>query len=77
MLLIGNGARENALAEALVRGGAELYAYMAKRNPGIAKLCKGRVKVGNLKEFAVIGAYGQENHIDFAVVGPEAPLAMG
>ena len=77
VLLIGNGARENALAEALVQGGAELYAYMAKRNPGIAKLCKGRVKVGNLKEFAVIGAYGQENHIDFAVVGPEAPLAMG
>ena len=77
VLLIGNGAREHALGEALVRGGATLTAYMAKMNPGIAKLCNNNVKIGNLDNFLDIANFGNKNEVNFAVAGPEAPLAMG
>ncbi len=77
VLLIGNGAREHALGEALVRGGAELSAYMAKTNPGITRLCNNNVKIGNLDNFLDIANFGKKNKVNFAVVGPEAPLAMG
>jgi len=77
VLLIGNGAREHALGEALVRGGATLTAYMAKMNPGIANLCNNNVKIGNLDNFLDIANFGKKNEVNFAVAGPEAPLAMG
>ncbi|RLI66384.1 MAG: phosphoribosylamine--glycine ligase [Promethearchaeia archaeon] len=77
VLLIGNGAREHALAEALVKGGAELCAFMSKRNPGIAKLCNDNVKLGDLTNFSEISTFGKKNKVEFAVVGPEAPLAVG
>ena len=77
ILLIGNGAREHALAEALVRGGGNICAYMAKMNPGIAQLCQGKVEIGSLTNFSAISEFGEKNHVQFAVVGPEAPLAVG
>ncbi|MHA1719310.1 MAG: phosphoribosylamine--glycine ligase [Promethearchaeota archaeon] len=77
VLLIGNGAREHAIGEALVRGGANLSAYMGKRNPGIAKLCNDNVKIGKLDNFTDIADFGKKNNVNFAVVGPEAPLAIG
>jgi phosphoribosylamine--glycine ligase len=75
VLLIGNGAREHAIAEALVKGGAELYAYMGKRNPGIARLCNERVRVGSLEDFTSIAEFGKG--CTFAICGPEAPLTAG
>ena len=75
VILVGNGAREHALAEALVRGGATLRAFLAARNPGIIKLCNGNVKVGKLDNFEALVAFAEG--CDFAVVGPEAPLVVG
>jgi phosphoribosylamine--glycine ligase len=75
VMLIGNGAREHAIAEALVRGGAELRAYMGKRNPGIARLCNDNVKVGSLSDFTAMAEFG--NGVEFAICGPENPLAAG
>ncbi|MCF2140920.1 MAG: phosphoribosylamine--glycine ligase [Candidatus Lokiarchaeota archaeon] len=77
ILLIGNGAREHAIAEALVKGGAEICAFMAKMNPGISALCNKNVELGKLTNFAAITTFGNKNKVEFAVVGPEAPLAMG
>ncbi len=77
ILLIGNGAREHAIAEALVKGGAELLAFMAKMNPGIASLCNNNVALGKLDDFSNIINFAKENAIDFAIIGPEAPLANG
>ena len=77
VLIVGNGAREHAMSEALVKGGAELYAYMAKMNPAIARLSKKKVKIGNLNNFAEIIDFGKYNKVDFAIIGPEAPLAIG
>ncbi|MBD3185282.1 phosphoribosylamine--glycine ligase [Candidatus Bathyarchaeota archaeon] len=74
-LLIGNGAREHAIAEALVRDGASLKAFMNKYNPGIVSLCKGDYRIGKLDDFKHVSSFGKD--CDFAVVGPEAPLVVG
>ncbi len=74
-VLVGNGAREHAIAEALVRSGATLYAFMSANNPGIAKLALGHVKIASLNDFK--GLIDFAHGCDFAVVGPEAPLVVG
>lgn len=75
VLLIGHGAREHAIADALVRGGATLRAFMGARNPGITQLCNGNVKVGPLDNFESMVEFAEG--CDFAVVGPEGPLVVG
>ena len=40
VMLIGNGAREHAIATALAKADVEIHAHMERKNPGIAKLCK-------------------------------------
>ncbi|HME52429.1 MAG TPA: phosphoribosylamine--glycine ligase [Candidatus Lokiarchaeia archaeon] len=75
VLLVGNGAREHAIAEALVNGGAELRAFMNKKNPGIASLAKDDFRVDDLENFEHASAFGKD--CDFAVIGPEAPLVVG
>lgn len=73
VLLIGNGAREHAIATALVKSDVELHAHMERKNPGIAKLCKD-FTIGSTTEVKKIpDLFG----IDYAIVGPEAPLAAG
>ncbi|MGV9171985.1 MAG: hypothetical protein ACOC35_05350, partial [Promethearchaeia archaeon] len=44
-LIVGHGAREHAIAEALVNSGAELFAYMSFKNAGLDDLSKGRIRV--------------------------------
>ncbi len=77
VLLVGHGAREHALADAVVRGNGKLFAFMGKNNPGIRELAKGRVEIGKLADFQSIAEYAKKNKIDFIIIGPEAPLAMG
>ena len=78
ILLIGNGAREHAIGEALKRSSQEikLYSFMSARNPGIAQFSEG-IKIGNLTDAASIIQFAQENRINFAVIGPEGPLEAG
>lgn len=76
ILLIGNGAREHALAEALAKGGAELYAYMPLPNIGIKKLSK-IAAAGKFDDTSAVVKFARENSVELAVVGPEAPLAAG
>ncbi len=77
VIIIGHGAREHTIAEALVKGGAELYAFMSFRNAGLDELSKGRVKIEKEDNFKVLIDFIKQNGIDFAVVGPEAPLVVG
>ena len=77
VIIIGHGAREHAIAEALVKGGAELYAFMSFRNAGLDELSKGRVKIEKEDNFKELINFIKKNGIDFAVVGPEAPLVVG
>ncbi len=74
-LVIGGGAREHAIVDALITGGADVYCYMPLLNPGITRTVKkyfvGKLDCNNAVEFA------KANKIDAAVIGPETPLAMG
>ena len=73
VLVVGNGAREHAIAKALSRSDVELYAAMARMNPGIAGLSRETV----MMDINDTGAYGRFRGVDLAFIGPEAPLAAG
>ena len=78
VLLVGNGAREHAMAEAIVRSkqNPQLFSFMKANNPGIASLSK-KIQLGNYSDLAAITQFAKENKIDFAVIGPEDPLNNG
>ena len=78
ILLIGSGAREHAIAKALKNSKKEieLYAFVSNLNPGIIDLAI-NYKLGSVVNVQSILEYAQENQIDFAFIGPEAPLGAG
>ena len=78
VLLIGNGAREHAIAEAIVRSEQKprLYSFMKTKNPGIASVSE-VVCIGRYDDPAGVVAFARKAGIDFAVVGPEEPLGHG
>lgn len=78
VLLIGNGAREHAVAEAIVRSGRRpnLFSYMKANNPGIASLSQ-KTLLGSYSDLGAIVKFAVDCKIDFAVIGPEDPLNNG
>ena len=78
VLLVGNGAREHAIAETLVRSAHEpsLFAYMKTNNPGIASLAKD-VCLGSYNDLPAIVAFAKSSDVSLVVVGPEDPLSAG
>ncbi|MEN6465632.1 MAG: phosphoribosylamine--glycine ligase [Syntrophaceae bacterium] len=78
VLLIGNGAREHAMAQAIVRSARapQLFSYMKANNPGIASLSK-KSALGGYSDPGAIIRFAGECKIDFAVIGPEDPLNNG
>ncbi|MDX9816039.1 MAG: phosphoribosylamine--glycine ligase [Smithellaceae bacterium] len=78
ILLIGNGAREHAIAEAIMRSpqNPRLFSFMKSNNPGIASLSE-KIKIGRYSDLDAITGFAKENKIDFAVIGPEDPLNNG
>jgi len=78
ILLIGNGAREHALAEAITRSEQrpKLFSFMKSNNPGIASLSE-KTMSGSYADLDAITEFAAENKIEFAVIGPEDPLNNG
>lgn len=77
ILLIGNGAREHCIGEALVKSGrAELYVFANKKNPGLFELAK-EYQLGKLNDFPAILDFTKKVKPDFAFVGPDDPIADG
>ena len=74
VLVVGTGAREHAIADAL-KDDVELYVYMSKINPGMSKIAE--FKQGDEGEVEKVAAYAVEKDIDIAFIGPEAPLGKG
>lgn len=78
ILIIGSGAREHAIARALMRSPqhAKLFCFGSSANPGIKELSVDYT-IGNLTDGKNTAAHGKKWGIDFAVIGPEAPLGAG
>jgi phosphoribosylamine--glycine ligase len=78
ILLVGNGAREHALAEAISRSEQKprLFSFMKTNNPGIASLSE-KIKLGVYVDLEAITEFAAENKIELAVIGPEDPLNNG
>ncbi len=78
ILVVGSGAREHAIIEALARSStpAQLYCYGTSHNPGIRALTKGYV-IGSVTDCTAVVSQAKHWHIELAIVGPEAPLAAG
>jgi len=78
ILLVGNGAREHILAEKLTASPkcSELIVYASAVNPGIRDLSS-IYHVGDLSDMKAIQEFAKEYKPDFAVIGPENPLANG
>src|SRR5450759_27462 len=78
ILLVGNGAREHALAEAILRScqTPRLFSFMKANNPGIASLSE-KIKLGSYADLKAITGFAAENKIEFAVIGPEDPPNNG
>ncbi|MEA3199278.1 MAG: phosphoribosylamine---glycine ligase [Thermoplasmata archaeon] len=73
---MGGGAREHAIAEALVRSGATLFAALPNANPGILSLAKEHAILKDT-DAAGIAQKARDWHVEYAVVGPDAALAAG
>ncbi|MEK6838185.1 MAG: phosphoribosylamine--glycine ligase, partial [Candidatus Thermoplasmatota archaeon] len=76
VLVVGGGGREHAIAKALARSRADLYAVMGNQNPGIRRLSKD-VLIHSVTDVPTIVAWAKARSVDMAVIGPEAPLAVG
>ena len=77
ILLIGHGAREHVIAEALRKNiSVRLFSYMKSKNPGIASLSQ-ETEIGNYSDLDRIKGFAKGNKVDFAFIGPEDPLNEG
>ncbi len=79
VLLIGSGAREHALADALAADPAVDHLVVAPGNPGIDARHGGPAESHEVKptDPAAVAGLAAEVGADLVVVGPEAPLVAG
>ena len=75
VLVVGSGGREHALANACVRSPLVAKTIATPGNPGIAQNCD-CVDVA-ADDISGLVALAEERSVDFVIVGPEVPLALG
>lgn len=78
ILLIGNGAREHVIAETLKKSKheVELFVVGKTKNPGLVNLAK-EYLLADVTNKDAIRDFALRMQPDFAILGPEAPIAAG
>ena len=76
ILTVGGGGREHAAVEALFHSGAEIYSVMKNANPGIIRRAK-KYKIVDERHIDDICEFAIEHDVNYAFIGPEAPLDIG
>lgn len=78
ILIIGSGAREHAIAKTLARSKKQpnIFCFASSNNPGIQEYTVD-YWVGNICDVNTIVNVAAKSKIDFAIIGPEAPLEQG
>jgi len=77
VLIIGNGGRENALAWTFLKSPQVSKVICAPGNGGTASLAGCQNRAISIEDFPSLVNLVREEGIDFVVVGPELPLALG
>jgi phosphoribosylamine---glycine ligase len=74
-LIVGNGAREHAIAWKLAQSKHEPVLFVAPGNAGM----KAQFRLANVPADDIQGlvAFAKKEHIDLVVIGPEQPLSSG
>ena len=75
VLVLGNGAREHALASRLSAERDVSDIVVAPGNPGILAIA--RTAPADLADPGALLALAEREQIDFTIVGPELPLSLG
>ncbi len=75
VLLVGSGGREHALAWAISASPLVSRLICAPGNPGMAEIAE-CAAIGSMDLDRLV-AFAKTNRIDFAIIGPEAPLSAG
>lgn len=75
VLIVGNGAREHAIAWKIKRDDPSIDLVCAPGNPGLSEL--GECIPVKSDDVRGLLAFAERGEIDATIVGPEAPLALG
>ncbi|MBL4808420.1 MAG: phosphoribosylamine--glycine ligase [Rhodobacteraceae bacterium] len=75
ILILGSGGREHALAWAISQNPKCDNLICAPGNAGMAAVAT--CLPLDIMDGAAVVAFAQQHHIDFVIIGPEAPLAAG
>ncbi len=75
ILILGGGGREHALAWAISQNPKCGTILCAPGNAGIAEVAE--CIALDIEDGAAVAGYAVDNAVDFVIIGPEAPLAVG